>query len=339
MNPPPQSTSIVKRRKTSLDKMRPTLPPRTPTNFSRPDRKSTRLNSSHEIITLPLPDALPIYESTATVNIDRQTPQNVLGQDATHATATDADQFLATQIRILQSDSVLRPVATKLHLQDPLGDDPVVLEDLRISRPANTYLLQVSFRSKDPVLAAEAANSIAASYMDHTYRIRLDGAGSMTQFMERQLEELKSKIDRSSEALAAMERDLSVINPEERTNILAARLLQLNAESAAAEGDRLRHQAAYESVRDGGPEAAAATQQGEVLRRLAEHVQQAEEELVALQSTLGPQHPTYKQAQAKLAAAKEAYDRTQSGVVQRVESEHRQSERREEITREAVSAA
>ena len=42
-----------------------------------------------------------------------------------------------------------------------------------MTRPPNTYLLQISYRSADPQLAADAANSIAQSYLEHSYTIRL----------------------------------------------------------------------------------------------------------------------------------------------------------------------
>src|SRR5258708_15098885 len=61
----------------------------------------------------------PIYEATATVDIDRQTPPGVVGQDATRSALNDADQFLATQIKLVQSDSVLRPVDQALGLRPP----------------------------------------------------------------------------------------------------------------------------------------------------------------------------------------------------------------------------
>jgi hypothetical protein len=44
----------------------------------------------------------PIYESTATIDIDRQAPPAVVGQDSTHGALNDADQFLATQIKLVQ---------------------------------------------------------------------------------------------------------------------------------------------------------------------------------------------------------------------------------------------
>ena len=59
----------------------------------------------------------PIYESTATVDVDRQAPQEIVGQDSARSSApNDADQFLATQVNLIQSDSVLRPVAEQFHL-------------------------------------------------------------------------------------------------------------------------------------------------------------------------------------------------------------------------------
>src|ERR1039458_5894393 len=67
----------------------------------------------------------PIYESTATIDIDREIPANVVGQDSNMQTDNwDADQFLATQIKLIQSDSVLRPVVQSLKLTEPAKADP-----------------------------------------------------------------------------------------------------------------------------------------------------------------------------------------------------------------------
>ncbi len=51
------------------------------------------------------------------MNVDRQAPSEVVGEDSTSFVApNDADQFLATQIKLIQSDAVLRPVAEQYHL-------------------------------------------------------------------------------------------------------------------------------------------------------------------------------------------------------------------------------
>ena len=192
----------------------------------------------------------PIFESTASVDIDRQSPPGVVGDDAARTALNDADQFLATQIKLIGSDSVLRPVDARFDLRkaerQPAAyssgrglEAPVTLKRLTVTRPPNTYLLQISYRSEDPQLAADAANAIAQSYLEHTYNIRIRSSASLSAFMERQLEELKAKMERSGQALAQFERDLSVVNPEEKTNILATRLLQLNADYNTAAANKL----------------------------------------------------------------------------------------------------
>src|SRR6202022_3092528 len=107
---------------------------------------------------------------------------------------------------------------------------PMMLKRLSVVRPHDTYLLLISYRSADPRLAAEVANGIANSYLDHTYKIRFDSSAGLSRFMERQLEELKAKMERSAASLAQFQKEFSVIDPQQKTSILSARLLQLNTE-------------------------------------------------------------------------------------------------------------
>src|ERR1035437_237825 len=60
----------------------------------------------------------PVFESTVTIDIDRQIPSGISGQEANRSFSNESDQFLATQAKLIQSDSVLRPVAHQFKL-DP----------------------------------------------------------------------------------------------------------------------------------------------------------------------------------------------------------------------------
>lgn len=210
----------------------------------------------------------PEFEATATVDIDRRMPAGVLGQEAMLSAANDADPFLATQMRLIQSDAVLRPVAQRYKLLDAeeayargtvkpvdADDAPVLLTRLRVTRPPKTYLLLIAYRSPDRRLAADVANAVAQSYLEHTYNIRYRSSASLAAFMELQLEELKARMERSNAALAQFEREPEVIHPEGKSSLLSARLLKLNTEYLYAQTDRAHQEAAYNSVRGGAPEA------------------------------------------------------------------------------------
>ena len=294
----------------------------------------------------------PIYESTATVDVDRQAPQEVVGQDSARSSApNDADQFLATQVKLIQSDSVLRPVAEQFHLLDSEGQlggmspekaqetarAPVVLKRLRVTRPPNTYLLLISYRSSDPALSADAANAIANSYLAHTYDIRIRSSASLSNFMEKQIDELKAKMEKSGMALAQFEKDLDVINPEEKTNILSARLLQLNTEYTAAQGERVSKEAAWNAMKSGSLEAAQVSSQGAELAKLNETLNQARQRFALVKSTYGSTHPEYRKAASEVTEVERQFESTRSNIAERIEVEYREALNREQMLQKTVA--
>jgi capsular exopolysaccharide synthesis family protein len=294
----------------------------------------------------------PVYESTATIDVDRQMPSDAVGQDSSRPAANDADQFLATQVKLIQADSVLRPVVQRFHIAgaeiDSLAntkvpttraeDAPVKLKRLTVTRPPNTYLLLIAYRSPDPQRAADVANAIADSYRERTFQIRFRASADLSIFMEKQMEELKAKMERSSEALANFEKDLNVINPEEKTSILSSRLLQLNTEYTNAQADRVRKQAAFDSVKGGSMEAAQASTQGEQLRKLADKLDEAKQKFAVVAVQYGQNHQEYKKASSEVTELQRQFDSLKAGIGQRMEVEYQESVNREAMLKNEVAA-
>jgi len=288
----------------------------------------------------------PIYESTATIDVDIQAPSEVVGQDSTRSNVyRNPDQVLATQIKLIQSDAVLRPVAEQYHLLASPGEAkgitaeqalkraeaPVGLGGLRVIRPPNTYLLLISYRSPDPQMAADVANSIANSYLADAYNLRIRSSASLSSFMEKQLDELKAKMEQSGLALAQFEKDLDVVNPEEKTNILSARLLQLNTEYTNAQADRVTNEAAWNAIKSGSVEAAEVSSQGQSLARLSEGLDAARQHFALVKSTYGTDHPEYRKAASELAEVQKEFDETNRSISDRIAVQYRESLNREQM--------
>lgn len=295
----------------------------------------------------------PIYQATAKVDVDRRMPVAVVGEEANQMAtpADDADAFMATQMELIQSDAVLRPVANRFHLLEiesqlaklPPGEArkraeaPVYLRNLVIARPVNTYILHISYRSPDAQLAADVANAIAQSYLEHTFEIRIRASSALSTFMERQLDELRAKMERSSLALAKFEQELNVINPEQKTDILSSRLIQLNTEYTSAQADRVRKEAAYRALQSGSLAAAEVSTQAEELNRLQDRANQAKQHLAAIASVYGPKHQEYITAANNLAEVQRQFDEARHSVAQRVETEYREEVGREQMLQQAVA--
>lgn len=295
----------------------------------------------------------PVYEATAKVDVDRRVPAGVIGQEAAQGTTgnDDADAFMATQAELIQSDAVLRPVAEHFHLLerekqlDTLGaegarkksDAPVFLKQLKVRRPVNTYILDISYRSPDPQLAANVSNAIAQSYLEHTFEIRIRSSSALAAFMERQLDELKAKMERSSLALAKFEQELNVINPEQKTNILSARLLQLNTEYTNAQADRVRKEAAHNAMQSGTVAAAELSTQGTELNKLHERVNQAKQRLADVASVYGPAHQEYRKASNDLNEVQRQFEEMRQNVAQRVDTDYQEAVSREQMLQKTLA--
>ncbi|MDQ2842697.1 MAG: Wzz/FepE/Etk N-terminal domain-containing protein, partial [Acidobacteriota bacterium] len=279
----------------------------------------------------------PVYEATAKMDVDRRIPAGVVGQEASQGlTGDDADAFMATQAELIQSDGVLRPVSEKFNLLEEekqlaklpaerarrKTDAPVFLNNLKVTRPVNTYILDISYLSPDAQLAADVANAIAQSYLEHTFEIRIQSSNALANFMEKQFDELKAKMKRSDMAVAKFEGELNVINPEDKTNILSARLLQLNAEFTNAQADRVRKEAAFNSLQSGTVAAAEVSGQGDELNRLQDRVNQAKQHLATVASVYGPAHQEYRKAANDLAEVERQFEEMWRSASKRITGRH-----------------
>jgi succinoglycan biosynthesis transport protein ExoP len=229
-------------------------------------------------------------------------------------------------------------VALKLKIPIPpkRREAPVSLPYLTITRPTRTYLLQISYRSPDPRFAAEVANAVAESYQNHSYEIRFKATSGLSTFMSKQLEELQAKMERSSLALAQFQKELNVINPDDKTSILSARLLQLNKDYTDAQTDRFKKEVAAKSVRNGSIESLEVSAQGEQIRKLADKIAETDQKFAEVKTHYGPSHPEYKKAASNQVELQRQLEAMREDIASRVELEFREAVNREQTLKQAV---
>jgi succinoglycan biosynthesis transport protein ExoP len=289
----------------------------------------------------------PMYESTALIDADRQAYAGVVGEDAGRSfSESDTDEFLATQMKLIQSDAVLRPVVEKYNLllveHQPVrrvasGEAPIELKRLKVIRAPRTRLLYITYSASDPRLAADVANAIANSYIMHSYQTRVRAATQLSQFMETQLDELKHKMELSKKRQAEFARELDVVDPEQKTSVLAARLMELNTEYTKAQADRVAKQASFQSMKQKSLAAIQLSSQGESLRALADKVNSLRSIFASTKAVYGTNHPQYRRAWEDLEEGIRQYDEAKKEVSQQIDVDYQQALERENMIRASVA--
>ena len=296
----------------------------------------------------------PEYESTARVALDPQISNTVMGEQGSAALAGgETEQFFTTELELIQSDAVLRPVAQSFHLllkEDTSGtgalsssaasaaDAPVVLGGLSVVHPANSFLINISYRSPDPRAAAAIANAITESFTLRSHLMRADSSREESEFIGSQLGELKQKMDDSALALAAYEKQLGVINPDEKTSILESRLGELNSAYTAAQNDRVQKEVDLRAFRTGSSAALEVSPQGAELSKMADNVHVAQEKMEAVKGVYGSANAEYKRAASALAEATRQYNVAQEEVGKRIEMQFAEAKHREDLIGLTVQA-
>ena len=350
----------------SIPTLKPQLRLSDPAQSQRPLTFYTRILNQHwlmitlcslaltSLVVLACLLAPPINVGSAMIAIDRQVAPETIGAD--RLLSTGDDQFMATQQSLLHADTILRPVAERYNLLErehqlrrywfwrfserkerAIRNAPVTLKHLKIERNPNTYLLTISYSDRDPRVAAEVANAIADSYLHDIFETRIKEAGRLTSSMERQLIDLKEKMESTHNALMVYQRDLGTADPEQKTSVLVAKLQALNTENSAAEADRIAKEAVYREAKDGTlPEVEVSSQSNDLSRDVA-NLQIAKANLASIAATYGDQHPEYRKAEAIVAQAKGALDETRLNVSTRIGVDYRQTLVRERMLSAAVA--
>ena len=294
----------------------------------------------------------PIYEATAKIDVDRHMNQTVVGPETDSVSpGEDAEAFLATQKEIILSDAVVRPVAERYNLLalesqlDQLGGEnvrrklgaPITLKYLDVTRPLNTYLLNINYRSPDPKLAADVANAVANSFVQHTYDIKMKNSGYLSVFIEKQLEDLKARMERSSDALAAFEKEMNVINPDQKTSITVERIKELDAQYMQAKAERVRKEAELNSLQNGGVAAQMNAQQAAELNRLQEKLDAARGDLADKASIYGANNKEYQRRANEVAELERQFEAARKNVNARVDSDYREAVNKEQMLASEVA--
>lgn len=218
------------------------------------------------------------------------------GGDASDA--LDANITLQTQANILQSDTLALKVIEDLDLEhtkdfkpsfNPIGwvlglvtpagpKDPanVPLEqaplrrahmlkafdkNLTVKPVAGTRLIDVTYLSTDPKLAAAVVNHLTRGLVDYTFQTRYDATNEAAGWLSAQLDDLKKQAETFQARVVTLQKDSGVYSlgsdstgKELAYSATLDRLQQSTASLTAATSNRIIKGGLYEITRKGDPE-------------------------------------------------------------------------------------
>jgi polysaccharide biosynthesis transport protein len=288
----------------------------------------------------------PVYQPVARIEVDP--PGSEMFSLPGAGSSSDPADYLETQAKILQSDELAIQVIRKLHLDQnkeftrgaiapgpkadvakPNSNNEQMLpgltraEDhaltvfrssLDIQRDTSSRLIYVSFASHDPNLSALVTNTFLDEFINTTYQARHDAVTQSTDWLSRQLSDIRAKMESSNRALADFQQSTGIVAIDQTQSTLGVRMSELNRQLAAAEGERIQLQALLQKMDSNNPDSISEVNNDPVIQELSKRLAAARGDLSEALVVYGANHPTVKKLQAQVGEL-ESQMRTQKQAV------------------------
>jgi len=313
------------------------------------------------IVTIATFRMQPIYEATARVEIDRESSNgfrfNEADQDSGYY---DLEDYIVTQSKIIQSETLAMETVKSMGLDrlPEFGDSTEKVEKaaspgsdasmmrpralgaflggLTVKRVPNTRLLDVTFETTSPVLAARVVNAHLNNFIEQNFRSRFDAATQASNWMAGQLNEMKIKVENAEDARLEYERENQIWTIDEKSDISTQKLGELEKQLTDAEAERINKEAVYELAQSGNYDAIAAVRESLVIQDILKQQTALSAQYTDAVNQYGPKYPKVLRIQAQLKDLDDLIQREKLNIGNQVEADYRGARQRELLLKQAL---
>ncbi len=175
------------------------------------------------------------------------------------------------------------------------------LKNLTVQSERATRIARAAYSSHDPEFAALVVNALAEEYIELNFESKFDATTKATDFLEKQLLELKIEIEKAEEKLVTYTRESEYIDFDNENDITLQKLASLTEELTRVEAELISRRASYESVKGSTPDNFPYSLRNEMTASLEQIRFSLEQRLASLSAQFGPNWPEVVQVKEELA--------------------------------------
>lgn len=300
----------------------------------------------------------PIYTASATMQIDRESAR-VLNVDDVQPRESTAygEEFFQTQYGLLRSRSLAERVIDSLGLAssnafiEQMGATApargqrtaaeyaqyrreyvirLVMSNFSVSPVRGSRLVEISFDSPDPALAARITNAFAENFIQANLDRRFESSSFARDFLEEQITQTKAKLEEAERALVDYASNQQIINLSEpgqdgvgQTQSLASTNLEaLNASLSAARATRIAAEQRWRQARSAPLMTLPEVLQNPAIQRLLEQRAQLDAQAQNLAQVQLDEYPELRQIRGQIAELDRQITEIARGILNSIQGQY-----------------
>ncbi len=298
----------------------------------------------------------PVYEASARVEVDKES-QNVLPFQGgnSYDEYVDMEDYIATQTKILQSETLALQTIKSLDLTrypefggtpgelapQPAGSErPAILGAflgrLTVTRVPNSRLVEVTFAAEDPQLASLVVNTHVQNYLEQNFRSKYDATTQASGWLSSELEELRSKVEKSENARIAYERQNQIWQIDEKQDITTQKLAQLSNALTQSQTALAEKEALYRMASTGNLEALSSVRDNNFVQDLLKRSSDLDQQYADALNQYGPNFPKVERLAAQRKEVENNLEKARKVTVATIEQDYETARKHVQLLQEAL---
>src|SRR5437899_2239572 len=257
--------------------------------------------------------------------------------------------YMETQVKLLQSESLLEHVIDKLKLQQrpsgwrvltshlPEREDLIrkIQRNLTVRTSGNSRLLEVLYESPDPKGAADFANTLVSEFIELSQEERWKSAEGTAEWLTNHLNIMKVQLEQSEAQLQDYARTSGLTFTSEKDNLAENKLKEIQDELSKAQADRIANQAKFEAAKSKPADSLPEVLEDPTMREYRQRLTDLRRQYAELSATLTPEHYKVQRVQAQIDELKLQMLNERRNVLKRIGNEYQAALRREALLSKA----
>jgi capsular exopolysaccharide synthesis family protein len=209
------------------------------------------------------------------------------------------------------------------------------LKKLKIEPIRNSRLVKIHFDSNYKDLSFRVPGTLAANYIQQNLETRFVATEQAKEWLTRQLEDLKAKVEKADEAQQAFGSKHDIISLEEKENVTMHRLTELNEALTKAESERMGKEALHKQTKGLNFDAFPSILENRLIMDLKQVYIQLEAQYMRLSETFKPEYPEMVRLKSQMEAIQKRLDNEINKIIIAIRNDYESTHRREALLRQA----
>lgn len=309
----------------------------------------------------------PVFQATTTLEVlDADNIIAGLKEEGGTGQSVVQETNLETQVNILSSETLRKRVIHRLATSEHEIEQPVNRLDkwrkvlnlpatpklsreeilsrtsggVTVSASSSSRIIRIDVDSSNPRVAADYANTLAEEFIDERLESHWQATQKTSEWLTRQLEDLKVRLVASEDALQSYARqtNLQFTDDQSQQSVAEEKLRQMQSELSAAQEDRIAKESRYELAEKAPIDSLPEVIDDDSLRTSHQKLTELRRELADALVTYTPETPKVKRLQSQISSIESDMSKVRSRILDRIHNELVVAQTREQLLTQAMTA-